>query len=435
MRAVVLVDGEHYPPVTRDAVAAVVAHGHDVVGAGFLGGAEKLTGEPILPGIELIVGVTMIATLRELLDRFRPEAVVDLSDAPVLGASDRMTLASIASHAGVIYEGRGFRFEPPRRPRLSSRHTVSVIGSGKRTGKTAVCAALAREARTRGKTPLIVAMGRGGPAEPVITRGAEDPPTIERLVALAADGQHASTDAYEDAIIARCTTVGARRGGAGLNGDPYVHTVHEAIVAAQDEPHEVLFLEGSGTAIPPAAADTTLLVIGSGTDDADLFGGLCDLRFEQTDALVLTGVDAPGYDASRRRDALSRRFDMLARPMPVLAETAFRLEPMTPIEGAKVVVATTAPEWVEPRIRERIEDLGATCIGITHALSDRARLREELARFGPVPDLLVTEVKAAGIDVAATFASGMGWGVVLCDNVPHAADDPSALVRIADALL
>jgi len=40
-RAVVLIDGEHYAPVVRDALAALP---YDVVGALFVGGSEKLRG-------------------------------------------------------------------------------------------------------------------------------------------------------------------------------------------------------------------------------------------------------------------------------------------------------------------------------------------------------------------------------------------------------
>ena len=42
MRVIVLVDGEHYPPVTRWGIETARARGHDVVGALFVGGSEKL---------------------------------------------------------------------------------------------------------------------------------------------------------------------------------------------------------------------------------------------------------------------------------------------------------------------------------------------------------------------------------------------------------
>ncbi|HEV2952339.1 MAG TPA: 2,3-diphosphoglycerate synthetase, partial [Actinomycetota bacterium] len=42
MRTVALVDGEHYPPVTRAALDAATERGHDVVTAILVGGTEKL---------------------------------------------------------------------------------------------------------------------------------------------------------------------------------------------------------------------------------------------------------------------------------------------------------------------------------------------------------------------------------------------------------
>ena len=42
MRALVIVDGEHYPPVVRDAISEIP---YDVVAAVLVGGTEKLRGD------------------------------------------------------------------------------------------------------------------------------------------------------------------------------------------------------------------------------------------------------------------------------------------------------------------------------------------------------------------------------------------------------
>src|SRR6266540_129126 len=44
MKVLALVDGEHYPPVTRWGIQAARSMGHEVVGALFLGGTEKVSG-------------------------------------------------------------------------------------------------------------------------------------------------------------------------------------------------------------------------------------------------------------------------------------------------------------------------------------------------------------------------------------------------------
>ncbi|HEY2802957.1 MAG TPA: 2,3-diphosphoglycerate synthetase, partial [Actinomycetota bacterium] len=116
MRVLVLIDGEHYPPVTRTGIDAVRAEGDEVVAALLLGGAEKLRA-----GVELDVGAPVrsaggsgaVATLSEAIEELRPDCVVDLSDEPVVGYRERMHLASAALAKGVAYRGADFRFEPP----------------------------------------------------------------------------------------------------------------------------------------------------------------------------------------------------------------------------------------------------------------------------------------------------------------------------------
>ena len=100
MRALVLVDGEHYLPVVRDALAALP---YEVAGVLLVGGGEKLRG-----GEDY--GVPRVASLDELA----VDVVVDLSDEPVLGPRERMLWASRALALGLPYEGADFRFEPPR---------------------------------------------------------------------------------------------------------------------------------------------------------------------------------------------------------------------------------------------------------------------------------------------------------------------------------
>ena len=83
MRAVAIVDGEHYPPVVRDAIAELA---DDVVAAVLVGGTEKLRG-----GLDY--GVPLSASVEEAIAAYAPEVVVDLSDEPVLGPVERMSLA------------------------------------------------------------------------------------------------------------------------------------------------------------------------------------------------------------------------------------------------------------------------------------------------------------------------------------------------------
>ena len=79
-----------------------------------------------------------------------------------------MELAAVALVAGIPYVGADFRLDPPEQGPPLPVPTLAVIGTGKRTGKTAVAGSVARLAARRGLDPVVVAMGRGGPPEPTI---------------------------------------------------------------------------------------------------------------------------------------------------------------------------------------------------------------------------------------------------------------------------
>ena len=119
MRAVALIDGEHYPDVVRVAFAGV---GHEVVGAVFLGGTEKLRG-----GEDY--GVPVFETLEEAFEAAAPEIVLDLSDEPIADPPRRFRIASRVLARGIPYAGADFRFDPVRFEPFS-RPALAVIGTG-----------------------------------------------------------------------------------------------------------------------------------------------------------------------------------------------------------------------------------------------------------------------------------------------------------------
>ena len=174
MKAIALIDGEHRGDVVRDALAELP---FEFVGAILVGGTEKLHGGEDY-GVRLV----------ESLDDVGAEAVVDLSDEPVLGPRERMRWASEALARGLEYVGADFRFRPPEFLPFPSVPSVAVIGTGKRIGKTAVTGHVARLLAERHDV-VVVSMGRGGPAEPEVV---EVQPTLERLVEISRAGGHAA---------------------------------------------------------------------------------------------------------------------------------------------------------------------------------------------------------------------------------------------------
>ena len=172
MRTLALVDGEHYPPVTR--------WGIEVARAPRLRrdrrrvrrrDREALRRAP--PGSGRAAprrGRGPYGGRRGRDRRARaPTLVLDLSDEPVLGYRERMAVAAEALARGVPYVGPDFRLDPPERlAPPPGTPTLAVFGTGKRTGKTAVAGEVARVAARRGLAPVVVAMGRGGPPEPQV---------------------------------------------------------------------------------------------------------------------------------------------------------------------------------------------------------------------------------------------------------------------------
>src|SRR5215208_5168734 len=205
MRALVIGDGEHYAPVVRDALAALP---YEVAGLWLAGGGEKLRG-----GDDY--GVPVVSSLEGGIAELEPEVVVDLSDEPVLGPRERLRVASRVLAQGLPYLGPDFRFEPPELAPFP-RPSLSVIGTGKRVGKTAVTGHVAR-LLARDRDVVVVAMGRGGPPEPELM---ETPPTVDDLVALSRAGRHAASDYLETAALAGVVTIGCRRCGGGMAGAP-----------------------------------------------------------------------------------------------------------------------------------------------------------------------------------------------------------------------
>ncbi len=98
--------------------------------------------------------------------------------------------------------------------------------------------------------------------------------------------------------------------------------------------------------------------------------------------------------------------------------TAFRLQPVEPIEGKRVALFTTAPEAVHGALREGLErDHGAEVLAVSGNLSRRDALREDLERAEVrAADAYVVEIKAAAIDVVAETAAQRGVETVFADN-------------------
>jgi cyclic 2,3-diphosphoglycerate synthase len=371
-RAVVVIDGEHYSPVVRDAIAELP---YDVVGAWFAGGTEKLRADSGY-------GVPLLGELDDGLAE--ADVVLDLSDEPVLGPRERFLLASRVLAAGLRYEGADFRFEPPRFEPFALP-SLAVIGTGKRVGKTAVTGYVAR-LLARDRDVVVVSMGRGGPRTPEV---AAVPPTLASLLDLSRAGHHAASDYLETAALTGVVTIGCRRAGGGLVGAVTTSNVPAGAALAAERDPDVVVFDGSGAAIPPVETDARILVSGTGHDPTAY---LNPYRVFVSDLVVLVG----GGDVAAIR---------ALKPIPVLS-AELRLRPVEPLHGRRVAVFTTGPAVTE--------GLDAEVVSISRNLANRPLLSDDLQRADA--DVFLVELKAAAIDVVAEAALRRGAEVVFAEN-------------------
>jgi cyclic 2,3-diphosphoglycerate synthetase len=392
-RALVLIDGEHYPPVVRDAIGALP---HEVAAAVLVGGAEKIRG-----GEDY--GVPVAASLDEALDAYAPELVYDLSDEPVLGPVERFRLASRVLARGIPYAGADFRLDPPELAPFDPP-SLGIVGTGKRVGKTAVTGYVAR-LLAEDRDVVVVSMGRGGPPEPTV---AELPPTVESLLELARAGRHAASDYLETAALARVPTVGCRRCGGGLAGAPVVSNVLEGAELAASRGPDLVVFDGSGAALPPIATDRRVLVVGAHQPPEVVTGYLNAFRILVSDLVVLTNAEE-GARWEQLRAAIGELTDVPVIPV------VLRPGPVADVAGRRTAFFTTAPEDALDRIAAHLrEEHGADLVHVSGNLARRDRLREELEEIDA--DVFLVEIKAAAIDVVAEAASERGVEVVFADN-------------------
>ena len=151
-----------------------------------------------------------------------------------------------------------------------------------------------------------------------------------------------------------------------------------ARLAAERSPDIVVF-DGSGTAIPPVAADRRVLVVGPGHDLRAPFNLYRRLI---SDLVISLGGEVEG-----------------AIP------ATLRLRPLGPLEG-RVAVFTAGPA--------ETGHLDADVVHVSRSLGDRDALQRELRELDA--DTYLIELKGAAIDLVAEDALARGRKVVLAGN-------------------
>lgn len=418
-----LVDGEHYPPVTKATLEVLEEKGACLKALVFLGGTEKVK-DPVeelkADGNDREVYIagskgSFLKAIEKSLDDKRPDAVVDLSDEPVVNYEDRFEIASAVLKHGVSYMGSDFFFEAPEQNEVLNKPSLSVIGTGKRVGKTGVSVSIARIMKKHGYEPVIVCMGRGGPSEPVFVDTRERKVDAEMLLEIAESGKHAASDYLEDALLAEVPTVGCRRCGGGMAGNPFSSNVVAGAEKTRKTSQRFVIMEGSGSTVPPVKTDKRIVLIGAGQPLDHILKYFGRYRIKTSDLAVVTMCEEPLASDEKVKEIEKGIMD-IKEDMDYLL-TRFRPKPLGDISGKKVFVASTAPESIMPTIEAYIEEnFGCDLVGTTNNLSDRGKLKIDLEEGMERAEVLLTEVKAASIDVAGAYAKNKGADIVFMHN-------------------
>ena len=423
-----LVDGEHYLPVTQEAIDTLNNLEHiDIVGAVFIGGTEKLRddsqdtyseklGVPVEFAKDKDIPFDIIV---DMIRKYDADTVMDLSDEPILDYPKRFKIACKVLNEGISYEGPDFKFEPTSQYDIMEKPSITILGTGKRIGKTAVSGFVSRLIDKKGYEPCVIAMGRGGPEEPEIVHGEELEINAEFLLEQSEKGVHAASDHWEDALMSRILTIGCRRCGGGMAGEVFLTNMKKGAKLANEVNSKFAIFEGSGAAIQPIKTDKKITLVGANQPMENITSYFGPYRIGLADLVILTMCEEPMCTGEK----ITQIEDFVAEinPDATVISTVFRPKPLDDISGKNVLFATTAPEDVKDKLVDYLEsNYKCKVIGTTSHLSNRPLLREDMKKYMDDADVMLTELKAAAVDVATKDAIAAGLEVVYCDNIPVA---------------
>jgi len=431
-KMVCLVDGEHYLPVTKAAINVLNDLEHvDVVAMVFIGGTEKLrTDDP--ESYEKMMGMPVhfgpdeneipYDLIVEMIREYDADVVMDLSDEPVLDYSKRFKIATKVISEGISYRGPDFEFRSLTEYKIPEKPSLKILGTGKRIGKTAVSAFAARIIDENNYEPCVVAMGRGGPEKPEIVRGDKLEITPEFLMEQSDKGVHAASDHWEGALMSRILTIGCRRCGGGMSGDVFMTNMKKGAEIANEVESKFIIFEGSGAAIPPIKTDKHITLIGANQPLISITNFFGPFRAQLADLIILTMCEEPMSNPAKIKAI--EEFMKELNPRAKIISTVFRPKPLGDISNKNVLFATTAPDEIKDVLVNHLEEnYGCKVVGTTPHLSNRPLLQKDIEKYIAHADVMLSELKAAAVDVATKDSLKAGLEVVYCDNIPLAIND------------
>ena len=188
--------------------------------------------------------------------------------------------------------------------------------------------------------------------------------------------------------------------------------------------------EGSGASLPTVPWDAGVLVVPASLPPAHLAGYFGPLRLLLSDLALFMLGSGPGAGPDNLPTLVSHARRL--RPDITVAVAELQPVPLGDVRGRDAFYATTARGEVAERLAQQLtRTAGCRVVRVSDHLADRAGLEEDL-RTSPPFDVLLTELKAAAVDVACEDAIARGAGVVFVDNRPAAVPGEEDLTALLE---
>ena len=239
--------------------------------------------------------------------------------------------------------------------------------------------------------------------------------------------------------MSRILTIGCRRCGGGMAGDVFLTNMKKGARLANEVDSKFAIFEGSGAAIPPIKTNKKITLIGANQPIENLTNYFGPYRVALGDLVILTMCEEPMCSDDKITEI--EEFVAEINPDATVISTVFRPKPLENIEGKRVLFATTAPEDVKDKLVEYLEEnYKCEVIGTTSHLSNRPLLREDMKKYMDQAEVMLTELKAAAVDVATKDAIAHGLEVVYCDNIPVPISDSypdlsESIIKLVDSAI
>jgi len=227
---------------------------------------------------------------------------------------------------------------------------------------------------------------------------------------------HASSDYIEDALTSKITTVGCRRCGGGFGGKIFMTNIKEGIDIAVKLNPDLIIVEGSGASIPDVETDASICVIGAGQSWENIIGYLGIYRIISADLIIITMCEEPLAD--RNKVIFLEKEIKKINSKAKIIKTVFRPQPLSDIGGKKIFIAMTANKIIESIIKNYVEsNFNCNVKQMSFSLGNREKLRKDLGKNGDY-DTILTELKAASVDVLTDYAFKHKKEIIYMNNAP-----------------